>query len=230
VPSATDRFLEGMVRYYADRAPLYDRSMGYDRPEAIAAHARIVEFLIAQLRGKDVLEVAAGPGFWTSLLAPHCRTIVATDVNAATQAEARKKLGAAGNVTLQLADAYDLTNVRPTNTGAFAVDWWSHVPKSKLPVFLDALHGRVAAGARVVMVDQLDTRDHPDLSVRRDHEGNKIEVRRLPGDRSYEIIKNYPTEVELVASVGERGQDPSYLHDLPASRWAFAYTVRRAPL
>ena len=41
--------IQGMVRYYADRAPAYDRSMGYDKTEVVNRHARVIQLLQQQL-------------------------------------------------------------------------------------------------------------------------------------------------------------------------------------
>jgi demethylmenaquinone methyltransferase/2-methoxy-6-polyprenyl-1,4-benzoquinol methylase len=216
VESLSEELVQGMIGYYRDRAPIYDRSMGYDRPEVVAALARIAGFLVEELRDREVLEIAAGPGFWTRQVAPHVRTLLATDVNQAALQQ-QKPLP---NVRQALADAYDLSNLPSGLSGAFAVDWWSHVPLSKIDVFLGALHRRLAPGARVVLIDQLNTAAHPARTARLDDEGNCIEIRQL--EKPYPIIKNYPSEAELRAQIG--GRDIVYFRDEAVSRWAYAYT------
>lgn len=223
-PASKD-FVHGMIRYYDDRAPVYDRSMGYDRPDAAGRHVAVLRFLRQELKDRSVLEIASGPGFWTSELAPDCRSILATDVNSSTQDEARKKLAQFENVKLQVQDAYGLRDLPPGLNGAFAVDWWSHIPKSQIASFLGGLHQNLEEGSRIVFVDQLDTPEHPSCATRQDEEGNLIEPRRLPDGRSYEIIKNYPSESELKSCVGIRGRDFAYLQDLAVHRWAFAYST-----
>ena len=147
----TDDIVQAMVGYYNDRTPVYDHSMGYDNAEIVHRHANVIQTLCQQLQGRDVLEIASGPGFWTLQIAPHCRSVLATDINPSTQAEARKKIRAFSNVRLQLQDAYDLQGISAPLSGAFAIDWWSHIPKSKVATFLESLHCNLISGARVVM-------------------------------------------------------------------------------
>jgi hypothetical protein len=60
----SDAVVEAMQAYYARRAPDHDQSMGYDREPGAALRA-VIDLLSDGMRGREVLEVACGPCFWT---------------------------------------------------------------------------------------------------------------------------------------------------------------------
>ncbi len=182
-----------MKRYYAARAPWHDEHMGYGGNAAMEELlGPIIERVDGLLADLEVLELACGTGNWTQVLAQRARRILATDVSEATLSLAREKELAPGVVAFREADAYTLDGIPSGFTGAFAADWWSHVPRSMLAPFLEVLHGRLQPGARVVFVDMLP-RDHPDLTpYRHDDEGNAICRRTLPDGSTFDVVKNFP--------------------------------------
>ncbi len=216
-----------MKRYYEARAPWHDQYMSYTtHVELEALLAPIIEDVTPYVTDRDVLEIACGTGNWTQLLAKRARSVVATDGSAAMLARARTKCSTAHNVMFAITDGYTLNGVDQTFSAAFAADWWSHIPKSKIALFLQTLHEKLGRGASVLFLD-MTYQDYPEFTAyRRDDEGNGITKRRLPNGQEFDVIKNFPTEHELrmhVAAVAEQMQFFEYptLH-----RWMFAYTVR----
>ncbi len=187
--------LNEMVEYYNQRAPIYDESMGYNNPAVVAQHAILLQLLEACFRGRDVLEVACGPGYWTRAVSSFASSIVAIDANESVLHEARKKEYPRQNVRFLIADAYSPDPVEGRFDGAYAVDWWSHIPKSKRTAFLDTLHGKLNPGAPVVFIDTLPRTDR--VTDHYDEEGNHYQRRDLPSGDKFVIIKNYPDEGEL---------------------------------
>ena len=55
-----------LKRYYKDRAPIYDRVYAY--PERQDDLRFLEGYISAQFAGLDILEVAAGTGYWTAFL------------------------------------------------------------------------------------------------------------------------------------------------------------------
>ena len=224
------KLVEGMREYYAARAPWHDCYMGYTgntaMEELLAPIVAVVEELLS---GHDVLEVACGTGNWTGVLARRAASVLATDVNESTLRRAEAKDRPAGVASFQVSDAYTLEGVRGGFTGAFASDWWSHVPRSLLPAFLDNVHGRLEKGARVVFLDMLPS-DHPDLTpYRQDDEGNAICRRTLPDGRVFDVVKNFPSRSDVLESVTGRGGGAEYHEWRELRRWLVTYTVSNTP-
>jgi demethylmenaquinone methyltransferase/2-methoxy-6-polyprenyl-1,4-benzoquinol methylase len=200
--------------------------MGYTDNAAMEGLLRpIVHRVGSLLAGCDVLEIACGTGNWTQVLARRVRRIVATDINEETLERAKAKEYPAGVVDFRTADAYSLVDIGGDFTGAFASDWWSHVPRSLLGPFLDRLHTCLAAGARVVFLDMLP-RDHPDLRpYRRDQEGNAICRRRLPDGSAFDVVKNFPEKKDVLETLAGRSDRVEYEQWRGLERWLVTYTT-----
>lgn len=221
----TDELAAQMIDYYRQRAPIYDESMGYTDAHRWQQHAELVEFLRQQLADQDVLEIACGPGHWTQAVASAVHSIVATDANEAALAEARRKRYLSTRVTFARADAYLLAQVQGVFSAGFAVDWWSHIPKSRVRQFVLGLHQKLASGSRVVFIDQLPREAFDRMFLRHDSEGNIIQARWLPSGRRFEVIKNFPSQEELFAVVNGISVAAGYFVHAPTQRWVFSYRV-----
>ncbi len=220
--------LAEMERYYTDRVPWHDGYMGYEGNEAMEdLLAPIIEHLEDRIAGRDVLEVACGSGNWTQVLSSRARSVTATDLIPGYLELARGKSYPKGNVVFQVADAYVLETIDGCHDAGFASDWWSHIPRSMYDAFLVSLHGRLAPGSYVVLVDMLRT-DSFDLAYHRtDTEGNEIHLRTLPNGESYSVIKNFPEEEELLGWLEGWARDIEYREFPGLGRWVLAYRVRR---
>jgi ubiquinone/menaquinone biosynthesis C-methylase UbiE len=222
----TDPIVEEMRQYYTDRVPYHDRYMGYtDNSSMEKLLAPIVELVGRELAGKDVLEIACGTGNWTQVISKRARSVVATDLVEGYLELARKKEYIKRNVTFKAADAYRLDGIDRGFTAAFAADWWSHIPRTKIGLFLDTLHCRLQSGARVVMLDMLRTPELDEWFSRFDHEGNVVQKRTLPNGKSYNVIKNFPTGGEIRERLAGRAVDVEYQEDRVLLRWILAYSA-----
>jgi cyclopropane fatty-acyl-phospholipid synthase-like methyltransferase len=226
----TDDILDEMRRYYRARAPWHDEYMGYTDNASMERLLRpIVDCVGELLSGRDVLEVACGTGNWTQVLARRARRVVATDISEGALSRAGEKEYSGGDVAFRAADAYTLGGVPRSFDGAFAADWLSHVPRGRMRAFLEVLHGRLKRRARVVFVDILP-QDHPDLvPYRRDDDGNLICRRSLPDGRTFDVVKNYPTEEELRHAIGSRGEGIDYREWSQLKRWLVTYSIADGP-
>jgi SAM-dependent methyltransferase len=217
-----------MRRYYAAHAPWHDECMGYtDNATMEALLSPIVERVCELLRGLDVIEIACGTGNWTQVLSRRARSVLAIDSSEEALSLATTKEYGPGEVEFRPVDAYRLGGLGELFSGAFACDWWSHVPRSLLSAFLLGLQSRLADGSPVVFVDMLP-REHPDLTpYRHDAEGNGICRRTLPDGRTSDVVKNLPDRRELLDAVADLGEHPQYTewHDL--RRWMLTYTAVR---
>jgi SAM-dependent methyltransferase len=239
---ADQSIVQQMEGYYRERAQIYDDSMGYNSPVVWARYEKLIELLRNNLAGRDVLEIACGPGRWSQTVSEFVRSLVATDVNETVLAEAADKTYAHDRVHFQQTDAYTLQGIEGRFTGAFSVDWWSHMPKSRIAEFLQALHSKMSSGARIVVIDTLCvTRKWRGLrrvigvsqpwvrarkQLRYDEHGDLLQKRQRPDGSELEIIKNFPTRDELLAAVEGVAKDVEYTEYLPTRRWVLAYTLR----
>lgn len=214
-PRDPSSLLDEMRTYYDRRAPVYDSSMGYDDPPTVRSLGPVVDVLREAMRGRSVLEVACGPGFWTSHVVPVVQSIVATDINDSTLAEARAKRLDASRISFVRADAYDLPEFSERFDGAFAVDFLAHVPLSRLSLFLDGLGARLAPRARVAFCDQ--TPGPHSITGVRDAEGNPLQERELPDGSRYRVIKHFFSDDEYRAMLARRA-DAIEIHRFPDVR------------
>jgi protein-L-isoaspartate O-methyltransferase len=210
--------------YYAARAAEHDLVSGYCDPEVeplrAAAKARYQELFL----GLDVLEIACGTGYWTEVVAQVARTVLATDVCEQMLASARQRLAGFGNVRFQVADAYSLEGVPSGFNGAFAVWWWSHVPKRLLPQFLATLHSKLRPGARVLFVDQVPGAYEP-KGQRVDAGGDTTEERVVSDGLVFRIVKNFPTCDEVLAALGGVATDIEFREFPDEKSWNVSYLV-----
>ncbi len=192
-----------LIRYYSCRAPEYDEI--YAKPERQADLAEIRAHLRDRFRGHDVLEVAAGTGYWTEVIAGVARSVLATDLSREVLELARERCGE--TVEIALADAYDLAAVEGAFTAAFAGFFVSHVPRRRLPAFLDGLHRRLGPGALVVLLDNrfVEGSSTPIAGV--DADGDTFQERRLKDGSVRRVLKNFPDEDELRAAVAGTADD-----------------------
>ena len=84
-------------------APIYKQAMKADQ--------RIYDFMYkripGKIRGKEVLEIATGPGLLAKHVAPAAKSMIATDYSDGMIAQA-KKGGCPANLRFEVADAMDL--------------------------------------------------------------------------------------------------------------------------
>jgi demethylmenaquinone methyltransferase/2-methoxy-6-polyprenyl-1,4-benzoquinol methylase len=100
-------------------------------------------------------------------------------------------------VTFAVGDAFQLPPTARHSDAAFAMFWWSHIPKAALSQFLRGLHATLLPGATVVFVDNTFVSGESTPITRTDGEGNTYQTRCLDNGQTFEVLKNYPTEDEF---------------------------------
>lgn len=193
-PPAEQASVQAMQRYYIERAAYYERV--YHRPHRQADLRALEAWLAETCRGRRVLEVAAGTGWWTAHGALHAQDWLATDINGEPWAVAQAKTLPPA-VRFAPLDAYAIDNAEGLAgqrfDAAFAGCWWSHVPLARLPAFLAALHRRLQPGARVVFLDNRYVPGDSTPLSREDADGNTYQLRTLDDGSTHEVLKNFPT-------------------------------------
>ena len=214
--------MDALADYYAKRAPEYERI--YRKPERQMDLRVLREFVAKIFAGRAVLEVACGTGWWTEVLAGTARTVVATDLTEEVLAIARAKPFAAETVSFLRADAFRLDSIEGGFDAALAAFWWSHLTRADLGRFLRGLHQRLQPGSTVVFLDNIFVAGSSTPISRCDTGGNTYQQRQLDDGTTTEVLKNFPTDDEIVGLLA------GVTDDLQIERltyyWRVRYTLR----
>jgi SAM-dependent methyltransferase len=195
-----------MIDYYEARAPEYDdwylRRGRYERGvihdaawnAELDAAGRWLDALPWQ---GEIVELAAGTGWWSPLLASRGELSL-YDTSAAALDRARERLVAHGlRAHLHVRDAWAEPDRKVD--GLFLGFWLSHVPRERLSDFLEVAHRWLKPGGRVAFIDSLadaasGAADHPVPADDRS-------IRRLDDGREFTIVKVYYEPAQLSAAL-----------------------------
>ena len=184
-----------LVDYYSRRAGEYERI--YQKPERQEELRQLTGLLQENVRGRRAIEVACGTGYWTQVAATSATSLVAFDINETVLQLARAKFIDPRKATFARADAYCPSVCPERLDAAFAMFWWSHVPRAKRRGFLAALHSVLVPGAVVAFVDNTFVPGESTPIARTDPEGNTYQTRKLEDGRKFEVLKNFPGDGEF---------------------------------
>jgi len=207
--------------YYRRRAQEYERI--YEKPERQADLAALRDLVSREMTDHQILEIACGTGYWTHVCADGARSVLGVDLAEETLAIARAKEYPFGKVRFGKGDAYRLEDVPGSFTAGLACFWWSHIPRERIPVFLEGWHRRLGAGAQVLLLDNRFVEGSSTPIARRDEQGNTYQSRLLEDGSSHEVLKNFPTPQELLATVQGRSRE-ARVTELPYY-WSLSYRV-----
>lgn len=183
-----------MKSYYKERAPVYDRV--YQYPERQKDLRFLENYIAEQLQGLDVLEVAAGTGYWSQFINRTADSLLATDATLEALELINQRTLHRPIVT-KLVDAYSLEQLSNSYTGFFSGLWLSHVPKEKLPGFIESVNRCLVPGARVLFIDNSKAQCERLPITFTDKRGNTFQDRTLDDGTVHRVLKNFPTEQEL---------------------------------
>ena len=199
-----------LVRYYEARAGEYDEwylrrgryEHGPVHDQAWAAELDAAgQWLDRLTLGADIVELAAGTGWWSTLLASK-GTLSAYDAAGAPLDRARDRLLAHGlRAHLHVRDAW--AEPERAVDGLFAGFWLSHVARDRLAAFLSLARRWLKPGGRLAAIDSL-----PDpQSGARDTEwlADDIQRRRLADGRTFRVRKVLYAPDELTAALQVAG-------------------------
>jgi demethylmenaquinone methyltransferase/2-methoxy-6-polyprenyl-1,4-benzoquinol methylase len=179
-------------------------------PERRAELRLLADRLPANFAGRSVLEVACGTGYWTERIFGRARTVSAVDLSPEALDIARSKRIPEGLVTFHQADAMALPATLGSFEAAFVAFFWSHIARTEIRDFLKSIHSLLQPGAPVIVLDNLYVPESSTPISRRDANGDTFQQRALDGGAGYEVLKNFPGEVELREQVGRYGTHFEY--------------------
>ena len=208
--------------YYHKRAREYETI--YDKPERQAELDWLRQRIPQVFRGRTVLEIACGTGYWTQFIAKSAKHVHASDINAAVLEIAGEKPMPAGRVTFFRGDAVALENAPAGCDAAFAGFWWSHVKKADLARFVQALAKTLQPGATVAILDNSYAEGSSTPISRTDAEGNTYQMRTLANGEKYEVLKNFPSSLDLAEAVRPVARE-AHLESL-AYYWLLVFTLK----
>lgn len=153
-PIGDQRLIDEQIRYYRGRAAEYDAtSVPPDDPFAADADRIRAALRVFAPRGR-VLELAAGTGQWTGLLAEYASELTAVDASPemlAINAARHRDL----SIRYLVSDVFALPPA-PTWDVVFFGFWLSHVPAARFLEFWDLVANQLRPQGRVFFVDEAD--------------------------------------------------------------------------
>jgi 2-polyprenyl-3-methyl-5-hydroxy-6-metoxy-1,4-benzoquinol methylase len=183
-----------LISYYKARAKEYEQI--YWRPERQADLRQTGRILMYEFKGKQVLEIACGTGFWTQLISGTAREVLAIDISQEVIDIARMKHYAPAKVRFKTIDLFDLSESDQYESlfGGFI---WSHIPVQELDHFLHKVHSLVTPGGMLVFLDNHYVENSSTPILESDKQGNTYQLRKLENGRQYKVLKNFPS-VEFI--------------------------------
>lgn len=185
---------EQYVPYYAKSAADYD--FIYEEEECQEDLDAVRQHLAIVLKGHTVLELACGTGYWTEVIAEVADQVVAIDISPEMIEQARQR-ELPENVTLRVADAYQLPDDLGDFTAVFIGFWWSHVKREHQEKFLAHLTSKVGKDVMLVLLDDDYVEGISQTVARTDAEGNTYQILTAPDGERYEIPKTYSSDSAL---------------------------------
>jgi SAM-dependent methyltransferase len=183
---------QDMITYYAKRAKEFERV--YQKPERQGDIRELTGILEKEFAGRDVLEVACGPGYWTQRIARTAQTVLAFDINRSTIEIAKSKLYSRSNVKFFMTNMYHLPILPGKVNAVFAGLTWSHIPLQTIDEFLRSLNSLITKGSKVIFIDNTYVEGESEPIFSKDGFGNTYQKRELLDGTEHVIIKNFPQE------------------------------------
>lgn len=195
--------MDKLADYYAQRAAEYERI--YAKPERQADLGALKARIGNMFAGRKVLELACGTGYWTEVMAARAAQVTAIDINEEVLQIARAKTYPAQRVAFVRGDCHAPPDTGRGHNALFAGFWWSHVPLQELDAFLERATAAVAPGALIAFLDNNYAEGSSTAVSRRDPAGNSYQMRKLDNGSEHEVLKNFPSESELIQRASRHG-------------------------
>ena len=190
-----------MEEYYRRRAEEFEAVYHRAVPTRRAEIKLLIQAAQETLRGRRVLEVACGTGYWTQFVSESAREITATDSVEEVLNVARRKTYHCP-VGFHLEDAYTLSYEAEEFDGGLANFWFSHIPRHRIDRFIAGFHRTMRPQSSVFLADNVLAPDVGGELISRAGDENTYRRRTLRDCSEHVIIKNYFSAEDLIAIFG----------------------------
>jgi SAM-dependent methyltransferase len=197
----TDELIAEQIRYYRARAPEYDATSRPAGDPLRAISDEAAEALLALGRVDRVIELGAGTGQFTGLLADMADHVIAVDSSPEALELNRSKVPT-GHVERVVANVFDWTPPSRADLVVFTF-LLSHIPTDRLPAFWDAVGRMLAPGGRVFLVDE--SRHGQWHEEPTDDPAGETVFRTLSDGRRFRIVKVLWDPEALTAALRDLG-------------------------
>jgi SAM-dependent methyltransferase len=203
-PQTLEELLAEQLDYYGERADEYHllfQGALEDPTGPLSRDGPIGRRLAELAAGRDVLELAAGTGHWSEMLAEHAASLTCVDA-AADMLRVHAERVSTPNVRRIQADVFSWEPDRRYELAFFGF-WLSHVPDERMGDFLAAVDRALVPGGIAAFVD---TGPHDREHTRR-LEGlpAPAELRTLQDGREFRIVKVHRDTNELADLLTRHG-------------------------
>jgi demethylmenaquinone methyltransferase/2-methoxy-6-polyprenyl-1,4-benzoquinol methylase len=198
--------------YYRERASEYDDFVlrrgkydeGADENRRWFAEVDEVKAALAAFDpAGDVLELAAGTGWWTPQLVPYADHVTALDGSPEVLEINRQRVPAGAPVEYVVGDIFRWAPDRLFDVVFFGF-WLSHVPPPLFEEFWGRVRSFLKPDGRVFFVDSLQPAT---AAMRANPHESEISVRRLNDGREYRIVKIFYEPDDLQQRLRALGWD-----------------------
>ncbi len=203
---------DNMEQYYRRRAPEYEQIYYRDNPVRRGELKDEAQRLAELVRGKKVLELACGTGYWTEIMSQSAASITASDLAPEMLVEAQKKEFGCP-VSFVQANMFE----QPFGKSCYDIVavgfWFSHQPKQEYDAYFDAIEKPLRPGGRIWMIDNNPAAEGGlPITCHVDEQGNNYKERSLSNGDTYRVLKNYFERADLEAIFGSRFSLESLIH------------------
>jgi ubiquinone/menaquinone biosynthesis C-methylase UbiE len=183
--------------YYQKRAAEYEKIYYREVPERRKEIDDEADRLRQLVRGKRVLELACGTGYWTAVMSETASAITAVDLWPEMIAQAKTKRLICP-VEFAASDMFAY-RAEPKGFDIVAVGFWfSHQPKQEFAAFFDLIKRPLKDGGQIWLIDNNPPAEGTKHEmVRTDEFGNSFKRRYLEDGSQHTILKNYYEESDL---------------------------------
>ena len=186
-----------MRNYYRMRAHEYEDIYSRLDPIQQKEQQSLLKALRSTVSNRDILDIASGTGYWTSLISDSSTTIVGLDFTDAVLSQAQTKTYHCPT-SFCLSDAFHLPFQTKCFNGAIALFWLSHIPEDQISVFLRRLHSTLKMKSVVFIADNVYVADRGGKLIQDYLRSNTYKIRKLKNMTRHVILKNYFQKADLL--------------------------------